>query len=402
MTEQRRDRIAELEREVAHLRSELERTASPKVRRLTLGGIRRRARSVGAQIRGRLLGSAGPSGAVGHEGPVASAVPRFFDNRAATTPPARAARPDVSVVIPVFNSAPWLDDCLSSVLAQTGASLELICVNDGSTDASLEILQRYATSDPRVTILDQPNSGQSVARNRGQQAAAGRYLIFLDSDDFWPSDSLADLVADADSNELDVLLFDCFSFRDGAVPEAAWARYAGYYQRSREYGLTRSGVEMIADMREGKDYRPHVGMYLTRTRFLRDTGASFIPGIVHQDNPFTFSLLLDAQRVAHRQVDVYARRIRPGSTITALRDVDSVKGYLLSFLSMQDELRRAQLPPDQISTLAQVVYGTFDGALKKFGRLSSEAKDELRRIDESADSQVAFRILSGTEPKRGR
>jgi len=398
VTHPRTDRVAELEREIADLRRRLERSTAtrPTSVRRALGAVRRRVRPIFRRMTRYLTRSSDHVGAIAVDGPPSEAVPRFFTDREPTASAERVTNPDVTVVIPVFNSADWLEDCLSSVLAQTGVSLEVICVDDGSTDDSAAVLERYAHRDPRVAVLHQQNSGQSVARNRGLEAAAGRYVIFLDSDDFWPSDSLATLVADADDNELDVLMFDCFSFRDGAVPEAAWARYAGYYQRRREYGEIRSGADMIVDMRRGRDYRPHVGMYVSRTALIREAGVRFVPGIVHQDNPFTFSLLLRATRTAHRRIDAYARRIRPGSTITALADADSVTGYLVSYLAMSDELRRAELPPELTATLAEIVYGTFEGAHKKFGQLSAEVRNELTRTQTSADAQVAFRILSGT------
>lgn len=393
MTQDPHDRIADLEREIADVRAELQRTraSSPAVASL-VGRVAARVRRIGRRLGKRL--TSGPD-----QRPAASAeltttaVPRFFAERDAITPPPRQSIPDVTVVIPVYNSADWLDDCLSSVLAQTGASLEVICIDDGSTDSSPDVLQRYARLDPRVTVIRQPNSGQSVARNRGLDEAAGRYIIFLDSDDFWPADSLATLVAEADAGHLDMLLFDCFSFRDGDVPEAVWTRYADYYRRSREYREPRPGSRMIADMRRNRDYRPHVGMYVTRTDFAREAGVTFIPGIVHQDNPYTFALMLRAKRTAHRREDIYARRIRSGSTITSLVDANSVKGYLLSFLAMSEELRTRPPEPDLTSTLAEVVYGTFEGAHKKFRSLPPEALAELHSLASSADAQIALQIL---------
>jgi len=175
----------------------------------------------------------------------------------------------VSFVIPVYNAEPWLDDCVSSALAQTRVNVEVICVNDGSTDRSLENLRRLAAADPRVTIIDQANSGQSVARNHGLDAATGRYLVFLDSDDYWSADVLSKLVRRADREHLDVLMFDCAAFPEGDVDEATWRWYSTYYQRSRSYARPRSGAQLMADMRRNRDYRPHVGLYLARTEYVR-------------------------------------------------------------------------------------------------------------------------------------
>ena len=316
------------------------------------------------------------------------------------TPLPRVDAPDVSVVIPVYNSAPWLEDCLTSALSQTGPSLEVICIDDESTDDSAQILQRIADRDERVRIIAQPNSGQSVGRNRGMDAAAGRYLIYLDSDDFWQDGTLSSLVTRADAEQLDVLLFDSFAFLDGDVPSTTWERYRTYYQRSREYAQVRSGLQMLADMRAHRDYRPHVGLYLARTDFVREAGTKFVPGIVHQDNPYTFSLLLHAERVAHVQSDLYARRIRPGSTITALDDLRSAKGYFLSYVAMTRELGTRELPADVSDMVAEVVHGVFAGAQQKVAFLPVEEVAAVAALDRGIDAQLTMRALRPSRSRR--
>lgn len=90
----------------------------------------------------------------------------------------------VSVVIPVYNSAIFLKDCLESLLKQTLSEIEIICINDGSTDNSLEILKSYAEKDERIKVVNKKNEGQSIARNIGINMACGEYLGFVDSDDW--------------------------------------------------------------------------------------------------------------------------------------------------------------------------------------------------------------------------
>ncbi|MBR2669807.1 MAG: glycosyltransferase family 2 protein [Solobacterium sp.] len=92
--------------------------------------------------------------------------------------------PEVSVIIPVYNVESYLSRCLDSIINNTYTDLEIICVNDGSTDHSLNILQEYAAKDGRVIIIDQPNGGCYSARNAGLAAARGRYIAFIDADDW--------------------------------------------------------------------------------------------------------------------------------------------------------------------------------------------------------------------------
>lgn len=98
--------------------------------------------------------------------------------------------PVVSVIVPVYNVEQYLPQCLDSIVNQTLKNIEIICVNDSSTDNSLNILNHYAEKDPRIKVVTQPNGGAGAARNRGLSLAAGKYLSFLDSDDFFEPDML--------------------------------------------------------------------------------------------------------------------------------------------------------------------------------------------------------------------
>ena len=93
-------------------------------------------------------------------------------------------KPLISVIIPVYNTEAYLERCLVSVLSNTYRDLEVICINDGSTDGSLEILNAFARQDERVTVIDKKNGGLSAARNDGLRRATGEWIAFIDSDDW--------------------------------------------------------------------------------------------------------------------------------------------------------------------------------------------------------------------------
>ncbi len=115
--------------------------------------------------------------------------------------------PTVSVVIPVYNSMPYLTGTLDSLLAQELESFEIIAVDDGSTDGSETELDRYAAADSRITVVHQPNSGwPGMPRNRGLERARGRYVLFMDADDTLSPDALARMVAQADAHDADIVI----------------------------------------------------------------------------------------------------------------------------------------------------------------------------------------------------
>ena len=111
----------------------------------------------------------------------------------------------VSVVIPVYNTSQYLRECLGSVLEQTLNDIEIITVNDGSTDNSLEILNEYAQRDSRIKVVDKANGGLASAYNRGQRMATGKYIYFLDSDDWLEKDALEILYRMAEEKQVELV-----------------------------------------------------------------------------------------------------------------------------------------------------------------------------------------------------
>ena len=120
--------------------------------------------------------------------------------------------PKVSVIIPVYNAEKYLRECLDSVVNQTLKDIEIICVNDGSTDNSLKILEEYASNDNRIKIINQDNQGAGIARNNGIKQAHGYYLYFLDSDDYIEIDALKKLYTKAQEYNTDIIIFNYSAF----------------------------------------------------------------------------------------------------------------------------------------------------------------------------------------------
>ena len=115
----------------------------------------------------------------------------------------------VSVIIPVYNAEAYLEECLSSVSRQTLRDIEIICIDDESTDGSRQILNRYAGNDKRFVILDQPHSNAGVARNKGLEVARGEYLAFLDADDYFEQDALEKVYLNTKKDpETDIVIFE--------------------------------------------------------------------------------------------------------------------------------------------------------------------------------------------------
>lgn len=112
----------------------------------------------------------------------------------------------ISIIIPIYNTDKYLPTCLDSIIAQTYKNIEIICINDGSPDNSLQILEKYAQKDSRMKIINQENKGVSVARNNGTNNATGEYILFVDADDWLELNCCEQLIKNI--GESDIIIFD--------------------------------------------------------------------------------------------------------------------------------------------------------------------------------------------------
>lgn len=116
--------------------------------------------------------------------------------------------PKISIIIPVYNSEEYLEECLDSVVAQTIQDVEIICINDGSSDHSLKILNEYKKKDKRIQVITQENAGAGAARNHGLRLAKGKYLSFLDADDFFERDMLEKAYKKIEEYQADFVVYE--------------------------------------------------------------------------------------------------------------------------------------------------------------------------------------------------
>lgn len=225
----------------------------------------------------------------------------------------------ISVVIPVYNVERYLRQCLDSVRGQTFTDLEIICVDDGSTDGSATILTEYALKDDRIRIISQANGGLSKARNVGMDAAKGDYIYFLDSDDWIASDALERAHGFAESNRLDQVIFSCKVIAEGEVEDdpVSMSRKQAYYRLPEDSdGLCLPGSEMLVTLSRERHCFVSVPLRLFRLDRLRENGVRFPTGVLHEDEYFTPIALIHAKRAGILRCDLYYRRIHAGTITT--------------------------------------------------------------------------------------
>lgn len=210
--------------------------------------------------------------------------------------------PLISVVVPVYNVADYLPECLDSLLAQTYPFFEVVAVNDGSTDSSLAILERYSNQDPRITIVSQRNGGLAAARNTGVTNARGEYIAFVDSDDYVEELYLSSMLDNALKHNAEISICGRMIVVDGS--------------ETHELRLFCSNCEMGSEMalRALNSYRSYdmsmCGKLFKSSLF---EGISFPEGKNSEDQFVCYKLLSKAAVIFYEDRPLYFYRHRAGS-----------------------------------------------------------------------------------------
>lgn len=218
--------------------------------------------------------------------------------------------PKISLIIPVYNGERYIDACLKSVVAQSLDGLEVILVNDGSTDYSVQIMKEYARRYPHFIYVEQKNQGLSEARNTGMEYAHGKYIAFLDGDDLLPKDALLKLYRKAEDTCADMVAGNVVTFGERQNAN-------DYTRRNKETGFTVSGETFLTEAIANHHYTPMVYNYLYRRSFIEQHGLRFEPGILHEDELWTPIALAKAERVASISNTTYLYRQHGASIMSS-------------------------------------------------------------------------------------
>ena len=310
--------------------------------------------------------------------------------------------PKVSVIIPVYNVEKYIVECISSVQSQTLNNIEIICVNDGSTDNSLVFLRDLARDDKRIKIINTLNGGRSSARNIGVEKARGKYIYFLDGDDFIIKDTLLTLYEECEKNELDIVYFDADSFcekndlKDTNIKNKL-KFYDKYYHRTNDYSSIRSGEQLFIDLHTNDEYRASPCLQFIRSSFYHINNLNFYEKIIHEDNLFTLRGMLLAGRVKHLSKAFYRRRVHSNSTMTKPESIINLEGYFTVYL---ETLRFLEKHVFKLNTTKAVVIEITDIYISNIKRIYNKinVKEKMSFVNNlSPIEQIIFYQLLGTE-----
>lgn len=225
----------------------------------------------------------------------------------------------ISFIVPVYNTASYLRRCINSIISQHYHNYELILINDGSTDSSLEICREYA-GNSKVLIITQPNSGVSAARNAGIKIATGDYFFFVDSDDWIEEQSLEYISEFLDNNDVDVLRIKCNTVKKGYVVSDLW----------HKTGKIDTDVLM-----KRKYFCPALWGYLFKASIIRENRIVFVHALKYsEDSNFIFKCLCKSKNIYLINSRTYNYNVREDSAIHQNFTIEWAEANLVALLDL--------------------------------------------------------------------
>lgn len=281
--------------------------------------------------------------------------------------------PAISVIIPIYNSFPWLKQSMEAIINQTIKNIEIICINDGSTDGSLNLIKEYSNKDNRIRVYSQPNKGQSSARNVGLKMARGDYIYFFDSDDLIEPYALEHLYAKATKDRLELLFFNGRSIFETEELKKRFPVYVTHYNRSGQYPGIYKGNDIYEMLIHNDDYTVQPCLLFYERSFLIQNQLEFCNGIIYEDNLHTLKAFLSAKRVGYLPEQLFIRRVRNGSTMTGQQSYYNFYCYLMCLVKMYDFILNNESTSDVIDTIRY--------HFNNFSRLAVESFEALEIRD---------------------
>lgn len=258
----------------------------------------------------------------------------------------------VSIIVPVYNVEQYLQKCLDSILSQTLSDIEVICVDDGSTDNSLKILYDYQRKDNRIHVVSQENAGPGAARNKGIELSQGEYIGFVDADDFIEKDMYRKMVSRAEKYNADIVIANSYLYFDKTMDKQIFRDMTLFTKFENEEYFTAKQHPQILTI---------VGMWdrLFRKSFVNQISFSNPVGRFYEDHFPSFQSSVLANRISViKEPLYYYRQQREGSTVNReakfdsykfdfLKDYQEVRDFLIStgeYSSYQDQFLRYKIP----------------------------------------------------------
>lgn len=232
--------------------------------------------------------------------------------------------------MPVYNTEHWIDEAIKSVCAQTYPSFELIIIDDGSTDGSLEKIRYHEKLDSRISVFCQENRGPGGARNKGLQESNGQFVYFMDSDDILMPDTLAYCLTLASENNLDLITFSA-----EVVSEVSQITKAPRFYQKPDLLNPILGQELLLFLQAKRSYSCVPYLYFFSRDLIFSMSSLFDENCFHEDEGFAVELYCISQKSISLKKQLFRRRYRANSVMTGEQSWKHVEGLILAVERIQ-------------------------------------------------------------------
>lgn len=283
----------------------------------------------------------------------------------------------ISIIIPVYNVEEYLRECLDSVVNQSFKDIEIICINDGSTDNSYKILEEYSKTYDNFKIINQSNKGLSTARNEGLKIAMGEYVYFIDADDVLKENALDIIWNNCKQKHPDVLFFSFENFSDS---QSLKNRFEDKFKGKKRNSIClnkMSGKDLLNFFCKNNEYYVNVWIQVLRREFLLKNKITFYDGIIYEDNLYTLKVLLEARSAYCTNDILYAKRIRENSIVTKKQDSESVRGLLVTICEIIKITQKDRYVDGVYESMLFIINNLINNCRKKYFSLDDTEKNKL-------------------------
>ncbi|MCE5199733.1 MAG: glycosyltransferase [Armatimonadota bacterium] len=283
----------------------------------------------------------------------------------------------VSIIVPAYNVEPYVRECLDSLVRQTLVSKEIIVVDDGSTDKTLEILREYAGCYPFLTLIHQSNSGASVARNAGLRAAKGDYVMFVDGDDFIDECSLEYFYSLAIRHNTDIVRGKYYIYHEdtGSVDKH------NDLHNITSVNTVITGRTYIREALESNQYEVTPVVNLYRRSYLLDHKIWFLEGVTHEDHEHTLKALVEHHnRLIQTDRSFYYYRMR-STSVTRTPSLQKCKDVISVATAMEKQVEIWDINPathrECLTAIAMLIYQLTS----VYGRMQAGSANRRIQVD---------------------
>ena len=280
----------------------------------------------------------------------------------------------VSVIVPIYNSEKYLTQCLDSIINQTLKDIEIICINDGSTDKSLSILKKYSSIDNRIKIISTENKGAGAARNLGLELATGKYIAFVDADDWIAEETYEILYSKLNSSNLDLIIFQMINYIESSGNLVETKLYN--HECFKNHRITEKSIFNHEDTKEYLFEIPVCPVSkLYNKDFLDKHDIRFPEGHLFEDNAFFYNAYFKTKKCGFISKHLYYRR-RHDDSVTQKLDMKK-----LDIVKATNEILNVFMNNNTYETYKySVINHTFSMLLEWFSKSPLKLKNDFYKV----------------------